>query len=82
MSVVLGDRYEVLSFAIASFFERVNICHLHGGEKTIGSFDDTIRHVVTKFSTFHLRPIMYIKRDLFFRRERKNILILARLAQR
>ena len=28
--IVLGDRYEVLSFTIAAFFERVNICHIHG----------------------------------------------------
>ena len=48
--IVLGDRYEVLSFVIASFFQNKKICHLHGGEKTTGSFDDTIRHVITKFS--------------------------------
>ena len=53
MVVVLGDRYEVLSFVIAAFFLNKKICHLHGGEKTIGSFDDTIRHVITKFSNYH-----------------------------
>ena len=74
MSVVLGDRYEVLSFAIASFFERVNICHLHGGEKTIGSFDDTIRHVVTKFSTFHFTSNhVYKKRLISLGENEKNI---------
>ena len=74
MSVVLGDRYEVLSFAIASFFERINICHLHGGEKTIGSFDDTIRHVVTKFSTFHFTSNhIYKKRLISLGENEKNI---------
>ncbi|MDA7780400.1 UDP-N-acetylglucosamine 2-epimerase [Candidatus Pelagibacter sp.] len=51
--VLLGDRYEVLSFALASFFSEKPICHIHGGEITKGSFDDTIRHVITKLSHYH-----------------------------
>ena len=51
--ILLGDRYEVLSFALASFFSAKPICHIHGGEITKGSFDDTIRHMITKLSHYH-----------------------------
>ncbi len=72
--IVLGDRYEVLSFVIASFFQNIRICHLHGGEKTIGSFDDTIRHAITKFSNFHFTTnYNYKKRILSMGENRKNI---------
>lgn len=74
MVVVLGDRYEVLSFVIASFFQNKKICHLHGGEKTIGSFDDTIRHVITKFSNYHFTTNnRYQKRVLLMGENKQNI---------
>ena len=53
MVIILGDRYEVLSFVIASFFLKLKICHLHGGEITNGSFDDTIRHMISKMADYH-----------------------------
>ncbi len=72
--VLLGDRYEVLSFAIASFFQNVKICHLHGGEKTKGSIDDTIRHVITKLSHYHFTTNnIYKKRVLSLGENKKNI---------
>ena len=72
--VILGDRYEVLSFVIASFFSNKKICHLHGGEKTQGSFDDTIRHVITKFSDYHFTTNdRYKKRVLSLGENKKNI---------
>jgi len=52
--VILGDRYELLSAVIPAFFLRIPLLHLHGGEKTIGAYDDTLRHVVSKFSNFHI----------------------------
>lgn len=51
--LLLGDRYELLAPVIASFFLRIPIIHLHGGEITKGSLDDSIRHVITKFSNLH-----------------------------
>jgi GDP/UDP-N,N'-diacetylbacillosamine 2-epimerase (hydrolysing) len=51
--VVLGDRYEILPPVILSFFLRIPIAHIHGGEKTTGSTDDIVRHVITKFSDYH-----------------------------
>lgn len=52
--ILLGDRYEILAAAIAGFFLNIPIIHIHGGEKTVGSFDDTIRHCITKMSYIHL----------------------------
>ncbi|MDP9482971.1 MAG: UDP-N-acetylglucosamine 2-epimerase, partial [Chloroflexota bacterium] len=33
---------------------RVPIVHLHGGEQTLGAFDDALRHAITKLSHLHL----------------------------
>tara|TARA_Y100001958_G_C21233363_1_gene559369 strand:- start:1503 stop:2663 length:1161 start_codon:yes stop_codon:yes gene_type:complete len=51
--VVFGDRYEMLASSLAAFILRINIVHLAGGEKTIGSLDDSFRHSITKFSNLH-----------------------------
>ncbi len=51
--VVLGDRYETLSAALAAMFLRIPVAHIHGGETTAGAFDDVLRHAVTHASTLH-----------------------------
>lgn len=51
--VVLGDRYEIMSAAFAALISRIPIAHIHGGEVTIGAFDDAIRHSITKMSWLH-----------------------------
>lgn len=51
--ILLGDRYELLGAASASLVMGVPIFHLHGGEITEGAYDDSIRHAVTKMSTWH-----------------------------
>ena len=53
MVVILGDRYEVLAAATAAMVHRIPIAHIHGGELTLGSIDDAIRHSITKMSTLH-----------------------------
>ena len=52
--VVFGDRYELLSFVIPSIIFKIPILHIGGGEITLGSIDDTIRHAITKFSNIHM----------------------------
>lgn len=54
ITVVLGDRFEALAFAIASFVNRIPIAHLYGGEITEGAIDDAFRHCITKLSYLHL----------------------------
>ena len=51
--LILGDRYEILAAAISALLCGVPIAHIHGGEVTIGAFDDSIRHAITKMSHLH-----------------------------
>ena len=51
--LILGDRFELLSIAVAALFARLPIAHIHGGELTEGLIDEAIRHAVTKFSHLH-----------------------------
>jgi GDP/UDP-N,N'-diacetylbacillosamine 2-epimerase (hydrolysing) len=51
--VVLGDRYEVLAASIAALFARIPLAHIHGGETTVGAYDEAIRHSITKMATWH-----------------------------
>ncbi len=53
ITVVLGDRFEALAFAISSFINRIPIAHLYGGEATEGVIDEGIRHAITKLSYLH-----------------------------
>ncbi|PSU29906.1 UDP-N-acetylglucosamine 2-epimerase [Photobacterium lutimaris] len=52
--MLLGDRYEILPVAIAAAMYNIPIIHLHGGEKTLGNYDEFIRHAITKMSKLHL----------------------------
>jgi GDP/UDP-N,N'-diacetylbacillosamine 2-epimerase (hydrolysing) len=51
--LILGDRYEILSAAISALFHKIPIAHLHGGERSEGAYDESIRHAITKFSHLH-----------------------------
>lgn len=51
--VVLGDRYEIFAAASAALVSRLPIAHLHGGEVTVGAFDEAFRHAITKMSQLH-----------------------------
>ena len=51
--VVLGDRYEIFSAASAAMIAKIPIAHIHGGEITEGSWDDCIRHCISKMSHLH-----------------------------
>ena len=41
--LILGDRYEIFASAISACFNKTTIIHLHGGERTEGSIDESIR---------------------------------------
>ncbi len=51
--VVLGDRFEALAFAIASYVHRIPIAHLYGGEATWGAIDEGFRNSITKLAYLH-----------------------------
>ena len=52
--VLAGDRLETASAALAATLTGVPIIHLHGGEQTLGAFDDALRHAITKLAHLHL----------------------------
>jgi UDP-hydrolysing UDP-N-acetyl-D-glucosamine 2-epimerase len=51
--VVLGDRLEMLSAAVAALPLTIPVAHVHGGEVTEGAIDEQIRHAITKLSHLH-----------------------------
>lgn len=51
--IAIGDRYESFAAAVAAHINRIPIAHIHGGEVTNGSIDDSLRHSITKFSHLH-----------------------------
>lgn len=51
--LVLGDRFEIFAAVSAAFVARIPVSHLHGGETTEGSFDEGLRHAITKMSHLH-----------------------------
>ncbi len=62
-AIVLGDRYEAYIFSLSCFLNKVPIFHLHGGELTKGSIDDSMRHSISKFANFH-----FVTRNIYKRR--------------
>ena len=50
---LLGDRFEIFSAACASYFMKIPIAHINGGELTEGSMDDSLRHAITKMAFLH-----------------------------
>ncbi len=51
--ILLGDRFETFSAAVAAFMLKIPIAHIHGGELTEGAIDDVLRHSITKMSNLH-----------------------------
>jgi UDP-hydrolysing UDP-N-acetyl-D-glucosamine 2-epimerase len=52
--MLVGDRFETLAAGLAATLERVPIVHLHGGEQTLGAFDNAFRNALTQMSQLHL----------------------------
>jgi UDP-hydrolysing UDP-N-acetyl-D-glucosamine 2-epimerase len=51
--LIIGDRYEALSAAVAAAFMNLPIVHLQGGEVS-GSIDESTRHAITKLAHYHV----------------------------
>ena len=51
--LILGDRFEIFTAVAAAVVARIPIAHLHGGETTVGAFDEAFRHSITKMSHLH-----------------------------
>jgi UDP-hydrolysing UDP-N-acetyl-D-glucosamine 2-epimerase len=51
--LLIGDRYEALSAAVAAAYMNICIIHVQGGEVS-GSIDESARHAISKFAHFHV----------------------------
>lgn len=51
--LVMADRYEIISAAIAASYLNIPLIHVQGGEVT-GNIDEKVRHAVTKLADLHL----------------------------
>lgn len=51
--IVLGDRYEMYSAAVAALPFNIPVAHIHGGELTEGAIDNSLRHSMTHLSHIH-----------------------------
>jgi len=70
--IILGDRYETLCIALSAYLNNCKIAHIHGGEKTVGSMDDSFRHSITKFSNLHFVSTNEYKKRVMQLGENKN----------
>ena len=73
MVVVIADRYECLSIAMAATYMNIPLVHIEGGEVT-GSIDDSIRHAITKMAHLHLPCIQDAARRIERMGERREII--------
>lgn len=52
--IVYADRYETYAAAAAAFFSELPLIHIEGGDITNGgTFDDSVRHSITKMANLH-----------------------------
>jgi len=51
--LALGDRFEMHAAVLAALPFKIPVAHIHGGEETLGAFDNSLRHSITKLSHLH-----------------------------
>lgn len=59
--VVMGDRFDAMSSAIAGSAMNIPIAHVQGGELS-GSVDEALRHAITKLAHLHF-PATHLSRQ-------------------
>jgi len=52
MVIIIADRFECLSIAMAAGYMNIPLAHIEGGEVS-GSIDESVRHAITKLSHVH-----------------------------
>lgn len=51
--LVLGDREEAMTTALAGAYLDIPVAHVSGGDRVVGNVDDQVRHAVTKLAHLH-----------------------------
>ena len=80
--IILGDRYELLPIAQILYLFKKIIIHIHGGEITQGSWDDSIRHSISSYPGFILSHLIVQNKYLRMGRQKIIFLIMALLVQK
>tara|TARA_B100000029_G_scaffold508609_1_gene595922 strand:- start:445 stop:1644 length:1200 start_codon:yes stop_codon:yes gene_type:complete len=62
--LLLGDRTEILSAAVAALPLLIPVAHIHGGESSEGAIDENIRHAVSKLSHIHFTSTQFYAQRL------------------
>ena len=53
LALMLGDREEILTAAVACHLKRLPIAHIAGGDVTEGSYDDAMRDCISRMASIH-----------------------------
>ncbi len=75
--VLVGDRYEIFASAYAALINRIPIAHIHGGETTLGAFDESLRHSISKMSHWHFVSNKKYKKRLIQLGENPNNIFIS-----
>jgi UDP-hydrolysing UDP-N-acetyl-D-glucosamine 2-epimerase len=70
--ILVGDRTETLAAASASVICNIPIIHIHGGELSLGSMDEKLRHAISKLSSIHFVSHKIYKKRLIQMGENKS----------
>lgn len=72
--LIIGDRYEALSAAVAAAFMNLAIVHMQGGEVS-GSIDESTRHAITKLAHYHYPATAAAAENLVRMGERRETIL-------
>jgi UDP-hydrolysing UDP-N-acetyl-D-glucosamine 2-epimerase len=72
--LIIGDRYEALSAALAAAYMNITILHMQGGEVS-GSIDESARHCITKLAQYHYPATQRAKEYLVRMGEREDTVL-------
>jgi UDP-hydrolysing UDP-N-acetyl-D-glucosamine 2-epimerase len=61
MVLIHGDRYEMLSVAIAASYNNIPLIHTEGGETT-GTIDEKVRHSISQLANIHF-PVTELAKE-------------------
>lgn len=79
--LILGDRFEIFSAAIAASFSGYPVAHLSGGDTLQAGYDEYIRHAITKISHIHFPSTeQSAKRIIKLGEEPKNVFVVGSTA--
>ena len=68
--------------AISTLILGIPLAHIHGGELTQGSYDDAIRHSITKMANLHfVSTRSYLKRIIQMGEEPNKVFLVGGLGQ-